>query len=520
MNETKCVSCQTEIDADAIFCNECGAVQGVAVTSATVGANQPSAAYKTCPKCQKQLMASVNFCSGCAFDFINPPAIEPAADAVCPNCQKTGDRADRFCRHCAFDLTQPAKISSAHFCTACSNPFDAADKFCRHCAADLSKSNHTVAVPVISVSPTVSGALHSIPNFAPADYPVQPLNPSPPIERAGETSKPNGLQWISPSLAGFALICFFMPWVEVSCSAFGSTIAEKSASGADLAQFDGSLWFLPMLASAAILLYFIFKSQNKIEKARPLIAACAGLALFFMLFKALNLENSLRAMPNMSFGTDWKTGLDYDVRFGIWGTILGFIGVLAGVAFLKNDLVSASKHSSFSPALPTRLESGVDTQKAKILGGLFYLVPAFSPILFLLLARKLFYGIGDGIAFFLLFVLTFALQLILLKFSKKTDLFVKYHAAQSICYFGAYLVAGFIVFQIFAALWGAIPLYRVLGAVFFPINTRPQFSVPLLIFQWIVPVFLAYQAFKGRFYRFGFFGNWATKMIKGLGFNF
>jgi uncharacterized membrane protein len=77
MNENRCVSCQAQLDSDAVFCNECGAVQAAAVTSPRVPVETQTAVYKTCPQCQKQLVESVKFCSGCAYDFSLPELKAP-----------------------------------------------------------------------------------------------------------------------------------------------------------------------------------------------------------------------------------------------------------------------------------------------------------------------------------------------------------------------------------------------------------------------------------------------------------
>jgi hypothetical protein len=52
------------------------------------------------------------------------------------------------------------------------------------------------------------------------------------------------------SAAAFVLICFFLPWVQVSCGGI-----KDSASGFDLARGgDQMLWLVPLLMLAVILL--------------------------------------------------------------------------------------------------------------------------------------------------------------------------------------------------------------------------------------------------------------------------
>lgn len=343
MNQMNCGSCEAPLDADAIFCNACGAVQTAAISSPAMVVAETSVPTTQCPKCQKMNDSDAKFCSGCAFDF-SQLVVKAEPANICPNCGKGFSPTDRFCRHCAFDLTVAAKPSSAVFCTNCGKPFAPTDKFCRSCAADLSNSNHTVGIPLVTPegspgpSPTSPGF---VPNFSNVIQPIQPTVSSGVTQVAGsaaetatETRKPTGTQWISPSLAAFALICFFLPWVEVSCSAFGSRVAGRSASGADLAQFDGSLWFLPLLAIVIIVLFFAFKMQDKLANARPFIAIAAGIALVFLAFKAINVGQTMSGAPSLGFGDEWRTGLDIRPEFGVFGVIIGFLGALVGAAVL------------------------------------------------------------------------------------------------------------------------------------------------------------------------------------------
>lgn len=57
MKTAACGSCQAEMDADAIFCNECGAMQ----------AAKPASAAPVCPKCHKPAAVTDKFCRSCAF---------------------------------------------------------------------------------------------------------------------------------------------------------------------------------------------------------------------------------------------------------------------------------------------------------------------------------------------------------------------------------------------------------------------------------------------------------------------
>jgi len=69
-------------------------------------------------------------------------------------------------------------------------------------------------------------------------------------------------------MALIALICFFLPWIQLSCGA-----SENRLSGADLAR-DGhnGLWFIPLLMLAVL-----FLGMARIWKDRPELSALVSL---------------------------------------------------------------------------------------------------------------------------------------------------------------------------------------------------------------------------------------------------
>src|SRR2546427_5152393 len=70
------------------------------------------------------------------------------------------------------------------------------------------------------------------------------------------------LRQINTSAAIIVLVCFFLPWVQVSCAGIRDTM-----SGLDLARDGhGLLWFVPVLMGALILSAIgrIRREQNKV----------------------------------------------------------------------------------------------------------------------------------------------------------------------------------------------------------------------------------------------------------------
>ena len=73
------------------------------------------------------------------------------------------------------------------------------------------------------------------------------------------------------------LICFFLPWIQVSC---GGT--RDTASGVDLAR-DGShgLWLIPMLM--LLLLFVGAKTWKQRQAALPLVNLLSGLVSAYLM---------------------------------------------------------------------------------------------------------------------------------------------------------------------------------------------------------------------------------------------
>jgi hypothetical protein len=83
---------------------------------------------------------------------------------------------------------------------------------------------------------------------------------------------------ITLSAAVFALICFFLPWVQVSCGGL-----KESESGFDLARGgERALWLVPMLMLAVILLG-LTRAWKKEASAFALVSMASGLVSAYLM---------------------------------------------------------------------------------------------------------------------------------------------------------------------------------------------------------------------------------------------
>src|SRR3989449_2419404 len=86
------------------------------------------------------------------------------------------------------------------------------------------------------------------------------------------------LRQINTSAAIIVLVCFFLPWVQVSCAG-----SKDTMSGLDLARDgQGLLWFIPVLMGALIL-SVIVRIRREQNKAFALASALCGLVTAYLM---------------------------------------------------------------------------------------------------------------------------------------------------------------------------------------------------------------------------------------------
>jgi hypothetical protein len=83
---------------------------------------------------------------------------------------------------------------------------------------------------------------------------------------------------VTLSAAVFVLVCFFLPWVQVSCGGI-----KDSASGFDLARGgDQMLWLVPLLMVVVILLG-LMRVWKKMPTVFALVSMASGLISAYLL---------------------------------------------------------------------------------------------------------------------------------------------------------------------------------------------------------------------------------------------
>ncbi|MFS8086963.1 MAG: hypothetical protein ACMG6H_15125, partial [Acidobacteriota bacterium] len=83
---------------------------------------------------------------------------------------------------------------------------------------------------------------------------------------------------INLSAALIVLICFFLPWAQVSCAG-----AKDTLTGFNLARnTDGLLWLIPLLMLAVLVLGLLHARRERTQGLAILSTLCGGLTIFLM----------------------------------------------------------------------------------------------------------------------------------------------------------------------------------------------------------------------------------------------
>jgi hypothetical protein len=114
------------------------------------------------------------------------------------------------------------------------------------------------------------------------------------------------------SLAAFVLVCFFMPWLQLSCVGM-----KDSASGFDLAR-DGDklLWLVPLTMLAVLTFGLIRLIWDKLPAVFALTGTIGGGVCAYLMYREHEITNN----PGKLIATEWT--------LLFWLGFLGSLGVV------------------------------------------------------------------------------------------------------------------------------------------------------------------------------------------------
>jgi len=109
------------------------------------------------------------------------------------------------------------------------------------------------------------------------------------------------LRRINLSATAIVLICFFLPWVQVSCGG-----ASDSLTGFDLARQDSTLlWLIPLLTAAVLVLGLLRRAGEKQQVFAILSAIAGGITLFLMNDQRAKINDAASVIPTRLTGWFW-----------------------------------------------------------------------------------------------------------------------------------------------------------------------------------------------------------------------
>ncbi|MCX6827899.1 MAG: hypothetical protein NT002_01255 [candidate division Zixibacteria bacterium] len=128
--------------------------------------------------------------------------------------------------------------------------------------------------------------------------------------------------FLTPAGAGIAIICFFLPWVKVSC---GTVTVEASG-----ARIGGIFWAVLAAAIIIMLSFFFFWKRKELIKARLVTLIGAVFSVAVMLYKFIDAFGGSPSNINVS-------DIGGVLRIGAFGSFAGFLLSVLGTAFMIDE---------------------------------------------------------------------------------------------------------------------------------------------------------------------------------------
>jgi hypothetical protein len=137
-----------------------------------------------------------------------------------------------------------------------------------------------------------------------------------------QSRKPKPHEIISPAGAGIVIICFFLPWLRVSCGT-----KKMLLRGADM---GGALYIVLIAAVVMIAAFMIYKYLGQTHKSRYVFLGASLLAIGTIAYE----YTSVALNPNIPFYIPGKM-IGFELKIGAFGTILGLILAGSGWQLLR-----------------------------------------------------------------------------------------------------------------------------------------------------------------------------------------
>ena len=109
------------------------------------------------------------------------------------------------------------------------------------------------------------------------------------------------LRKINLSATAIVLVCFFLPWVQMSCGGASDTL-----SGFDLARKDSTLlWLIPLMTAAVLVLGLLRRAGEKQQPFALLSAITGVITLLLMNDQRAKINDAADLIPTRLTGWFW-----------------------------------------------------------------------------------------------------------------------------------------------------------------------------------------------------------------------
>ncbi len=365
---------------------------------------------------------------------------------TCSNCSVLIDADSVFCKSCGVRIVQTIE------CPQCGERITADAKSCKYCAFNLSPPIHPVATAQTAEPQNITPVI--------IDYSAKPSDGQV-IKEVARLSR--GLGFIAPA-ACFALISFFLPWVE-----FDEGFMRRVLNGVELAEHNRVLYLVP-LAALVCLGAFLTKAKRNAQKSKSVIIFSSLVAMAVLIYQYVELIRNTGGRGSRHVIVVEQVTLQY----GSYATFLAFLAVLLGALFLTSPLTT-----DLQKELPSNYGL-TESRNARIAAALCY-------------------------AFYFLIPLSVFLPIVFLnKQSFKRSFLVRYHAFQALFFIGL-----------------SVCISVCLLLLLFVASTRRNFAyseffaltiMSIAVMFVASSVLLAYKAYKNQFFELPIIGGWAARL--------
>ncbi len=160
-------------------------------------------------------------------------------------------------------------------------------------------------------------------------------------------------RWLTPAGAGVTVLCFFLPWMKVSCS------GTRSLSGYDLANHAGLLWVILIAAAVTLVVSTILIIRGRLSRGRFLATGGPLAAIAAIVFEGVRNWDKIRSGVKV-IGI---VGVDVALQIGFFGTMIGLLAALAGgIVIPKRPIpppISAKQPLHQNQSVPPQAEATI-----------------------------------------------------------------------------------------------------------------------------------------------------------------